>query len=229
MMFIHQITFKILGKLTESWNIGNDNLYKLCSQRLGNADHSTKYNIHPSNSLQYVKQYQWTVKDRSLFSGQYLCHRLVISKYDIHPSNTLQVTRQNHWLIKYVMLTYIYNVKGHVSLTHYPKVLCLSINWSWRYTTKPLDCEIWVTELNVFKVKGHITLTHFSKIWCYDDDEPSNTFKNIRQNHWTMKYRSLLPTLEAKGYITPSHYSKVWHSSTKLFFRYKAKSQDHEI
>ena len=101
MMFIHQITFKILGKLTESWNIGNDNLYKLCSQRLGNADHSTKYNIHPSNSLQYVKQYQWTVKHRSLFSGQYLCHRLVISKYDIHTSNTLQVTRQNHWLIKY--------------------------------------------------------------------------------------------------------------------------------
>ena len=74
--------------------------------------HYPKYNIPPSNSLQYITQNHWTTKNRSRTYIYYmvnLCVTLIhYVKCDLRLSNCLQDMRQNHWTMKYRSLTYIY-------------------------------------------------------------------------------------------------------------------------
>ena len=71
-----------------------------------------------------------------------------------------------------------------------------------------LYCIVW----SIYKVDLCVTLIHYPT--CMTNDiHPSNSLENIRQNHWTMKYRSLTHTYFRKSIFLP-YWSII--SSTKL-------------
>ena len=118
-MFIHQISFKILSKVTDLYIFYKVNL---CVTLI----HYVKYDLHPSNSLQDIGQNHWTMKYRSQtqFNEANLCVTLIYyPKYNIPPSNSLQDIEQNHWTTKiYVTDLHIfYEVNLCATLIHYPK------------------------------------------------------------------------------------------------------------
>ena len=104
MMFIHQITLKILSKITRPWNIGHVDLYLLWF-----GSHCLiiwKYDTHASNSLGDIRQSHWTMKYRShrptfVLRSNVRSYWPLIPKYDVRTSNNLQDKMQNHWAIKY--------------------------------------------------------------------------------------------------------------------------------
>ena len=68
----------------------------------------TKYDLHPSNSLQDIRQNHWTMKHRPRNDAN-LCVTLIHNpKYNIPQSNSLQDIKQNHWPTKYRSLIYRY-------------------------------------------------------------------------------------------------------------------------
>ena len=66
MTFIHQIVFKMQSKITGSWNIGHRPLYIYLVNLCVTLIHYIKYDLHPSNSLQDIRQNHWTMKYMSL-------------------------------------------------------------------------------------------------------------------------------------------------------------------
>ena len=64
--------------------------------------------------------------------------------------------------MKYVTVTSIYfEVKGHITLTCFPKVWHSSIKYYLRYKAKSLDPEkIGYCDLHLLLVKGHTTMSH---------------------------------------------------------------------
>ena len=100
MMFIHQIIFKILSKITGPWNT-----CILWGQSLCYTDPISQVS-HISNRLQDIRQNHWTMKYRSLWPifilrSKGASHWLIIQMFDINPSNSLQDIRQNHSTVKY--------------------------------------------------------------------------------------------------------------------------------
>ena len=70
--------------------------------------HYTKYDVHPSNNLEGIKQNHYTMKYMSLSCwliftmwSKFGSHCIIIWKYDTHASNNLGDIRQNHWTMKY--------------------------------------------------------------------------------------------------------------------------------
>ena len=59
-IFLHQTVFTILSKITGPWNIGHIEV-NLCVKLI----HYPKYDLHPSNSFQDIRQNHWTMKCRS--------------------------------------------------------------------------------------------------------------------------------------------------------------------
>ena len=50
-----------------------------------------------------------------------------------------------------------------------------------------------------------------------NDIDTSNSLRDIKQNHWTMKYRLLTYIYyENKGHVSLIHYPQVWHSSNSI-------------
>ena len=124
MMFIHQIAFKILRKITDTkyrsltYIFYKVNLYVTLI-------HYIKYDLHPSNSLQDIRQNHWTMNYRS---QNHLCVTLIhYPKYNICPSNSLQVIEQNHWTMKYRSLTYIYFMRS-IFVSHWSIIQCMTFN-----------------------------------------------------------------------------------------------------
>ena len=97
-MFIHQQVFKIYGKITEPWNIGqSDPSYWLISP---------SYHVYTSNSLQDIRQNHWTMKYRSqwptfIFRCSIKSYWLIGTRYHVYISISLPDIRQNHWTMKY--------------------------------------------------------------------------------------------------------------------------------
>ena len=146
MMFIHQIAFKILSKISD-----------------------TKY-----RSPTYI----------------YFMKSILVSYWSIiiHSSIRLTDIRQNHRTMKYRSLTHIYFMQP-IFVSHWSIIL----HTTFLYQT-------------VFKILRNITGTQNIDHWpiyilwgqslCHTDPlsqvwSSSNSFQDIRQNHWTMKYRSL--------------------------------------
>ena len=87
MTFLHQIVLKILSKITGLQNkVINLHIFyevNLCVTLI----HYHKYDIPPSNSLQDIKQSNWTAKYRSL-TCIYFIRLIFVSHWSIVPSMT---------------------------------------------------------------------------------------------------------------------------------------------
>ena len=159
--------------------------------------------IPPAGYNNDIRQNQWTMKYRSLthiFYEVNLCVTLIYyPKYNISPSDSLQDIKQNHWTIKYRSLTYIYLMRS-IFVSH----------WS------IIPTMMFIHQI-ILKILSKITRpwfilrskfgSHCLIIWKYDT-HPSNSLGDIRQNHWTMKYRSQWPTFIFR--------SKVWSYWLKI-------------
>ena len=129
---------------------------------------------------------------------------------------------------KKVTMTYIFFlVKGRTTMTHYHTVWQLPIKYYLRYKTKSMDHEkINHSDLHCFRAKAAL---HWLIITKYNVQK-SNSLQDIRQNHWTMKYRSQWPInilrsdVGSYWLIVPKYDVQLLNS-----FRYKANSLDHEI
>ena len=119
--------------------------------------------------------------------------------YNISPSNSLQDIKQNHWTIKYRSLTYIYLMRS-----------IFVPDWS----TLPIMMfihQIILKILNKITIPwniGHVDLYLF---WGQGLGHTFSLTENtthihqivwdIRQNQWTMKYRSQWHTFILKSYV----------------------------
>ena len=134
MMYIHQIVFKIYGKITGPWNIGHIDLYLFWGQSLGHTDSIIPNNIvHTSNSLQDIRQNHWTMECSSQWPTLILRSNIesywfILPNYDLHTSNSLQDVRQNHWIVKYRSgWPSLHDPPVHVTrLSHVRPTICLS-------------------------------------------------------------------------------------------------------
>ena len=128
------------------------------------------------------------VTDPHTFYVVNLCYAWIqYSNYDICPSDSLQHIRQNHWTMKYRSLTYIYSFS---SMSHWISITSTTLIHQIVFKiedkiTRPCYVGHWPTHILCGKY-----LTHMDPIFHYDIC-PSYSLQDIRQNHWTMKYRSL--------------------------------------
>ena len=112
MMFVHQISFKILSKITDTKYRSLTYIIifyevNLCVTLINYII----YDLHPSNSFQDMRQNQ--VTDPHLLNEANLCVTLIhYPKYNTPPSNSLQDIKQNHWTMKYRSLTCIYFMRS---------------------------------------------------------------------------------------------------------------------
>ena len=123
--FSPQMIFKILSKITGPRNISHwptyNNEVNLCVALI----HYPIYDIHPSNTLEDIRQNHWTMK--YIFYEVNLCTILIhYPKYNITTSNSLQDTciKLNHWTAKNRSRTdqHIFHEVYHcVTLMRYPK------------------------------------------------------------------------------------------------------------
>ena len=89
----------------------------------------------------------------------------------------------------YVTVTKIYfEVKGHITLIHFPKVWYSSLKYYLRYNRTMKYRSQWPT----FVLKSNV-LSYWLIILKYDV-HTSNSLQDIRQIQWTMKYISQWPT-----------------------------------
>ena len=102
---VHTSVFKIQGKITGPWNIGQWPTFIFVSNIRSYWLIIPKYDVHTPNSLQDIRQNHWTMKYTSwpifILRWDIGSYWLIIPKYDVHTSNSLQDIRQNHRTIKY--------------------------------------------------------------------------------------------------------------------------------
>ena len=137
-------------------------------------------------------------------------------KYNISPSNNLQGIKQNRWTIKYRLLTYIYLIRT-IYVSHWsiiPNTMFIhqiilkilsKITRPWKIGHVDLYL-LWGQSLgHTFSSSENMTLVH-------------QIVLEIRQNHWTMEYRSQWPTLvlrsNVRSYcpIIPKYYVHISNS-----------------
>ena len=85
MMFIHQLTFKICGKITGPWNIGQGDLICYAVNRGVIQNQYSKYH-NPWNSLQAIRQNRWSMKYDHNDLDLITLNVDVINMSDAHPS-----------------------------------------------------------------------------------------------------------------------------------------------
>ena len=122
--------------------------------------------------------------------------------------------RHNHWTMKYRSQWTYYILRSPVShMELISKVWYSSIKTSSRYKGYSIDHEIWVTITYLYiEVTLHITWNYYSRY----DISLSNSLRDIRHNHWTMKYRSNWPT-----YILRSHFMSQETNIQGMAFLYQ--------
>ena len=147
----------------------------------------TRYKV---KSMDHVIQ----VTDPHIFYEVDLCVTLIhYPKYNI--SNSLPDKKRNHWTIKYRLLTYIYSMRS-ITVSHWsiiPTMLFIhqiilkilsKITRPWNIGHVDLYLFFWGQSLgHTESLSENMTLIH------------QNSLGNIRQNHWTMKYRSQWPSV----------------------------------
>ena len=125
--------------------------------------------------------------------------------YDVHPSNILTDIRQNLWTMEYA-LGHIYFMRpilmSHWSITPNITFLYQTVFKILSKITGPWNIGHWLTY--IYEVNLCIKLIHYPKY----DLHPSNSFQDIRQNRWTMKYRSLTYIYFMRSIIV-SHWSII--------------------
>ena len=130
----------------------------------------SKYDVHTSNSLQDIRQIQWTMKYRSQWPTNILrsdvrSYWFIIQKYDVQPLNSFHDIRQNHWpwnIGHSVLKIFWGQTSGH---THNPEV------WSSYITFQDIRQNDWPTKYRsvtyiYFEVTCRVILTHNPKVWC---------------------------------------------------------------
>ena len=113
-------------------------------------------------------------------------------KYNVSPSDSLQDMKQNRWTIKYRSLTYIYLVKSmyvsHWSIIQTMMFIHQIILKILSKITRPWN----IGHVDLYLLWGQ-SLGHTVSL-SENDTHASNCLGDIRQSHWTMKYRSHRPT-----------------------------------
>ena len=160
---------------------------------------SHSYHVYTSNSLQDIRQNHWTMKYRSqrptfIFRCSIKSYWLISPRYLVSTSNSLQNIRQIHWTMKYrsqwpifLSQTSTYWLISHIIMfTHQ---IAFKI---WGKITEPWN--IGHKDPLLFEVKHQVILIT-PRYHVYT----SNSLQDIRQNHWTIKYRSQWPTFILKS------------------------------
>ena len=124
-------------------------------------------------------------------------------KYNVSPSNSLQDMKQNRWAIKYRSLTYIYLIRS-MNVSHWsiiPTMMFIHqiILKILSKITRPWNID----HVDLFTLRSKFG-SHCLIIWIYDT-HASNSLGDIRQSHWTMKYRLHRPT-----FILRSNVRSYW-------------------
>ena len=131
-----------------------------------------KYGVHISNSLQDIRQNNWTMKYRSqwptfILRLNVVSYWLMIPKYDVHTSNRLQHIRQNHWTIKYGSQWPTFILRSNVGSYWLTIPSMMFIHQSSRYKAKSLDHEMQVTVAYIyFEVTLRVIMTRNPKVRC---------------------------------------------------------------
>ena len=128
--------------------------------------------------------------------------------------------KQNRWTIKYRSMTYIYLVSliyvSHWSIIPTMMFIHQIILKILSKITSPWNI-VHVDLYLFFRAKFG---SHCLIIWKYDT-HASNSLGDIRQNHWTMKYRSHRPT-----FIFRSNVTSYWPITTKYYVHLSNSVQD---
>ena len=144
--------------------------------------------------------------------------------YNISPSNNLQDMKQNRWTIKYRSLIFIKLVRSiYVSQWSIIPIMMFGHQIILKILskiTRPYR-SCWL----IFTLKSKFG-SHCLIIWKYDN-HASNSLGDIRQNHWTMKYRSHRPAFIFRANVRSVSQSIM--SIYQIVSRCNAKSLDHEI
>ena len=148
----------------------------------------------------------------------------IIPKYDGHTSNSLQDVTQNHWTMKYRSQRPIFILRSNVGSYWFiipNKDVYTSNNIQDHFKAKSLDHERYSSQWPTF-----ILRSNFGSYWFihpkYDVDT-SNSLQYIRQNHWTVKYRSCWPSLhDPQVHVT--RLSHIWPTiCTSCFYNRKSR------
>ena len=146
-------------------------------------------------------QNQWTMKYRSLTHIYFArsifeSHWSIIPRTTFLPSNSLQDMKQNLWTIKYRSLTYIYLVRW-IYVSHWSIIPTMMFIHQIILKILSKITRQWYTGHVDFYLPLFILRSKFGShcliIWKYDTHD-SDSLGDIRQNYWTMKYRSRRPT-----------------------------------
>ena len=139
------------------------------------------------------RQNQWTMKYWSL-THIYFKKSIFVSHWSIIPSTTflhqsLQDMKQNHWTIKYRSLTYT-NLMRSIFVSHRSNIPTMMV-------THQIILKILSKITRPWNI-GHVDLHLFwGQSLCYTVSLSKNmtlihqiVVRDIRENQWTMKYRS---------------------------------------
>ena len=134
-------------------------------------------------------------------------HCLIIWKYDTHSSNSLSDIRQNHWTMKYrsqwpkfILWSNVgsYQYSWSQSMMFIHKIVFKiegKITGPWN--TGHCDLHLFYGQMSDHTDSQSLILrSNGRSIWHIIrkyDVHTSNCLQDTRQNHWTMKYRSLWP------------------------------------
>ena len=148
------------------------------------------------------------MKYRSL-THIYFTRSIFASQWSIIPSTTFlhqivfQDTTQNRWTIKYRSLTYTYLVRS-MYVSHWSIIPTMMFIHQIIVKILSKITRLWnIGPVDLYLLRGQ-SLGHSLIIWKYDTN-PSNSLGDIRQSHWTMKYRSHRPT-----FILRSNVRSYW-------------------
>ena len=129
--------------------------------------------------------------------------------------------KQNHWTIKYRLMTYI-NLMRSIFVSHWsiiPTMMFIHqiILKILSKITRPWNvCHADVKKI-IFILRSKFG-SHCLIVWKYDT-HPSNSLRDIRQNHWTMKYMSQWPIFILRSNVG-SYWPIIWkydvHTSSSL-------------
>ena len=155
------------------------------------------------------------MKYRSL-THIYFTRSIFESHWSIIPSTTFlhqivfQDMKQIFWIIKYRSLTYIYLIRS-IYVSHWS--IIPTMMFIHRIILTILS-KITIPRWLIFTLRSKFG-SHCLIIWKYDT-HASNSRGDIRQNHWTMKYRSYSPTFILRSKVGPNcHNPEVWCSYIK--------------
>ena len=124
---------------------------------------------------------------------------------DIPESNSLQDIKQNHWTAKYRSRTYIYIVRS-IFVSHWSIIPSMTFLHQIIFKILSKITDPWnIGQWSTYILWGQ-SLCHTDRL--YQVRHFSTSLQDIKQNHWTMKYRSITYTYFMRS-IFVSHWSII--------------------